>query len=205
MPLCSLPPREKGPWSTVTHYPMLSVSQKKRLRLRRKHEEEVALARAAGAVEAAAGTAVGTAAEPPGPCGPPVVPESDAPAPTREELQARVQEMRAEARSKRTVSKRKTMELRTTDAARSGKALMDQYRTGTLSKKQMESLAELEKEFYEECRGDATAFCIKNKIDARAIPAIQAAILRVQSGEAPEDTMKETVASLATAMSKKKK
>ena len=123
-----------------------------------------------------------------------------APTVTREDLQARVKQLRNDARAKRAVSKRVQLAAKTQEATKASKTLMDQFRTGTLSKRQLESLAELEKEFYEDCHGDATLFCAKKQIDARAVPVIETAIQRVKAGEAPENTIKDTVASLTNAL-----
>ena len=176
---------------------MLSTSQKKRQRQKRIKAE----------AEAAAATATTTTAEAVRPLGgaavdqPPVPP--DVPAVSREDLQQRVKQLRETARGKRTLSKRgiaEELESKKKEAARVGKGLMDQFRSGTLSARQLASLAELEKEFYEDCRGDAALFCASKGIDTRAVPAIEAAIGRVKAGETPENTLTDTVLALATAL-----
>jgi hypothetical protein len=114
----------------------------------------------------------------------------------------RVKQLREAARTKRSISKRADLDTKKQEATKTGKVLMDQFRTGTLSARQLESLAELETEFYETCHGDAALFCAKKNIDPRAIPSIEAAIGRVKAGESPESTLTDTVLSLATALSK---
>lgn len=166
----------------------LSKSQKKRLRLKKKNQS----ATATSETEVVTASALDM---------PPVSPE---PVPvSREALQARVKQLRDDARGKRALSKRAQVDIRTKDATRVGKDLMEQFRTGTLTKKQLESLADLEKEFYEDCRGDAALFCAKKQLDGRAASVIETAINRVKAGEAPERTLKDTVSSLASALGSK--
>jgi hypothetical protein len=167
----------------------LSTSQKKRQKKQLKKLQQVALP-------------LSPIVTPTPETGLPVVPPTPpvAPTVTREDLQARVKQLRNDARAKRAVSKRVQLAAKTQEATKASKTLMDQFRTGTLSKRHLESLAELEKEFYEDCHGDATLFCAKKQIDARAVPVIETAIQRVKAGEAPENTIKDTVASLTNAL-----
>lgn len=177
----------------------LSKSQKKRLRLRLK-QHRLSSSHLSDAVVSATATSTTTAATTTVTSDlPPVAPE--APTVTREALQARVKQLRDDARAKRALSKRAQVDVRTKDATKVGKDLMEQFRTGTLNKHQLESLAELEKEFYEDCHGDAALFCAKKKLDRRAASVIETAINRVKAGEAPERTLKDTVSSLASALS----
>ena len=169
----------------------LSTSQKKRQKKQRKKLQQVALPLSPIVTPATADTETGLPAPPTPPLAPTV---------TREDLQARVKQLRNDARAKRAVSKRVQLAAKTQEATKVSKTLMEQFRTGTLSKRQLESLAELEKEFYEDCHGDATLFCAKKQIDARAVPVIETAIQRVKAGEAPENTIKDTVASLTNAL-----
>lgn len=167
----------------------LSTSQKKRQKKQLKKLQQIAALPLSPIVTPTPETGL------PVPPTPPV-----APTVTREDLQARVKQLRNDARAKRAVSKRVQMAAKAQEATKVSKTLMDQFRTGTLSKRQLESLAELEKEFYEDCHGDATLFCAKKQIDARAVPVIETAIQRVKAGEAPENTIKDTVASLTNAL-----
>jgi len=174
--------------------PALSKSQKKRLIRSKKKIEQASLLPLPVSASADAHADAGSKTADLPPVAPPVPPVN------REALQARVKQLRDDARAKRALSKRAQADMRTKDATRVGKDLMEQFRTGTLTKHQLESLADLEKEFYEDCKGDAALFCAKKQLDVRAASVIETAINRVKAGEAPERTLKETVTSLASAL-----